>query len=237
MGKYIVIKPRGFAKLDDSFREFEEYEANKIVGVDAFIQQQVGREAVERKVGDYVLWISDPETIVETEEEDIIIPETPDLTCNMLINEVEFAFGGVVITANHRISDDKFAGLEEQDVANIMNLFTQTDTVLVEDEETGDYVAVDRVFDALLNYSGIIEEIPEDPIIDDIIIIDEELENINEPEYEDPDPKYFDDIDFGDAELPMPDELPPEVEDDYEDLANENLEVEIAENEIEGLEK
>lgn len=232
MEKYIVIKPRGFVKLDDSYREIEEYEVNKIVGVEAFIQQQVGKPAVERKVGDYVLWISDPEAVVETEEGDITLPETPDLTCNLLINEVEFAFGGVVVTSNHRITNDKYAGLNEQDVANIMNLFTQTDTVLVEDEETGDYIAVDRVFDALLNYSGTIEEVPDDPAIEDVEIPEEDIENIEEPEYEDTDPQYFDDIDFGDVELPMPDELPPEVEEDYDDLSNEYLDVTVEDEEV-----
>ncbi|RIO07133.1 hypothetical protein BUZ94_13435 [Mammaliicoccus sciuri] len=237
MRKYIVIKPRGFAKIDDSYREFEEYEVNKIVGVEAFIQQQVGQPAVERKVGDYILWISNPEAIVETEEGDIAVPETPDLTCNLLINEVEFAFGGVVVTANHRILDDKYEGLNEQDIANIMNLFTQTDTVLVEDEETGKYIAVDRVFDALLNYSGTIEEVPDDPVIEDIEFPEEDIENISEPEYEDTDPEYFDDIDFGDVELPMPDELPPEVEveDDFDDLSQENLDIEVEDEELESL--
>lgn len=238
MSKYIVIKPRGFVKLDDTYREFEEYEASKIVGKEAFVQQQVGQEAVERKVGDYVFWISDPNMVVESEDEsEIVLPAITNLTCNMLINEVEFAFGGVVVTANHRVTNDKYAGLEEQDVANIMNLFTQTDTVLVEDEETGDYIAVDRVFDALLNYSGIETEVPEDPIVEEIVIDDEKLETSTEPEYDDSDPQFFDDLEFGDAELPLSDELPPTVEEEYEDLANENLEVEIAEDEIEGLEE
>ncbi|WP_323709413.1 hypothetical protein [Mammaliicoccus sciuri] len=218
--KYIVIEPRGYAKVDDTTREILEFDVNKIVGVDSFIQQQVGKEAVSRKVGDYVLWISNPETVVETEdEEDIVVPETPDLMCNMLINEVEFAFGGVVVTANHTVTEDLYAGLEDQDVANIMNLFTNTDTVLVEDVETGDLIAVDRVFDALLSYSSVETEVPEDPIIEEIPTETEEFDyETFEETYEDSDPELFDELEFGEKELEVPDDVPPEI---VEDISTE----------------
>lgn len=218
--KYIVIEPRGYAKVDDTTREILEFDVNKIVGVESFIQQQVGKEAVSRKVGDYVLWISNPDTVVETEdEEDIVVPETPDLMCNMLINEVEFAFGGVVVTANHTVTEDLYAGLEDQDVANIMNLFTNTDTVLVEDVETGDLIAVDRVFDALLSYSSVETEVPEDPIIEEIPTDTEEFDyETFEETYEDSDPEQFDELEFGEKELEVPDDVPPEI---VEDISTE----------------
>ena len=214
--KYIVIEPRGYAKVDDTTREILEFDVNKIVGVESFIQQQVGKEAVSRKVGDYVLWISNPDSVVETEdEEDIVVPDTPDLMCNMLINEVEFAFGGVVVTANHTVTEDLYAGLTDQDVANIMNLFTNTDTVLVEDVETADLIAVDRVFDALLLYSGVETEVPEDPIIEEIPIETEEFDyEAFEETYEDPEPERFDELEFGETELEVPDEAPPEIVED-----------------------
>lgn len=218
--KYIVIEPRGYAKVDDTTREILEFDVNKIVGVESFIQQQVGKEAVSRKVGDYVLWISNPESVVETEdEEDIVVPETPDLMCNMLINEVEFAFGGVVVTANHTVTEDLYAGLEGQDVANIMNLFTNTDTVLVEDVETGDLIAVDRVFDALLSYSSVETEVPEDPIIEEIPTETDEFDyETFEETYEDSDPELFDELEFGEKELEVPDDVPPEI---VEDISTE----------------
>lgn len=218
--KYIVIEPRGYAKVDDTTREILEFDVNKIVGVESFIQQQVGKEAVSRKVGDYVLWISNPESVVETEdEEDIVVPETPDLMCNMLINEVEFAFGGVVVTANHTVTEDLYAGLEDQDVANIMNLFTNTDTVLVEDVETGDLIAVDRVFDALLSYSSVETEVPEDPIIEEIPTETDEFDyETFEETYEDSDPELFDELEFGEKELEVPDDVPPEI---VEDISTE----------------
>lgn len=218
--KYIVIEPRGYAKVDDTTREILEFDVNKIVGVESFIQQQVGKEAVSRKVGDYVLWISNPDTVVETEdEEDIVVPETPDLMCNMLINEVEFAFGGVVVTANHTVTEDLYAGLEDQDVANIMNLFTNTDTVLVEDVETGDLIAVDRVFDALLSYSSVETEVPEDPIIEEIPTETDEFDyETFEETYEDSDPELFDELEFGEKELEVPDDVPPEI---VEDISTE----------------
>lgn len=212
--KYIVIEPRGYAKIDDSTREILEFEADKIVGVESFIQQQVGKEAVPRKVGDYVLWISNPDTVVETEdEENIVVPETPNLMCNMLINEVEFAFGGVVVTANHKVSDDLLVGLADQDVANIMNLFTNTDTVLVEDNETLDLIAVDRVFDALLTYSNIETEAPTDPIIEEIPADTEEFDYESfEETYEDTEPEYFDELEFGETVLEVPEEVDSEIE-------------------------
>lgn len=212
--KYIVIEPRGYAKIDDSIREILEFDANKIVGVESFIQQQVGKEAVPRKVGDYVLWISNPDSVVETEdEENIVVPETPNLMCNMLINEVEFAFGGVVVTANHKVSDDLLAGLADQDVANIMNLFSNTDTVLVEDNETLDLIAVDRVFDALLTYSNIENEAPSDPIIEEIPTDMEEFDyETFEETYEDTEPEYFDELEFGETVLEVPEEVDSEIE-------------------------
>src|SRR5690606_19025475 len=121
---YLVIKPRGAAKLDDSYREIEEYDAKSIPAIEAFIEQQVGKNPVSRKVGDYLLWISNPNLIEEIDDETVEIPDTIDLTCNLLINEFEFAFGGVVVTANVSVTDDVYEGLNEQDVANIMNVFS-----------------------------------------------------------------------------------------------------------------
>lgn len=162
MNKYIVIKPRGSAKLDDSYREIEEYDSNSITAVESFIEQQVGKNPVSRKVGDYLLWISNPSIVEEVDDEIVEIPDTIDLTCNLLINEFEFAFGSVVVTANVRVTENIYEGLNEQDVANVMNVFSMSDAILVEDPNTLEVVAVDRVFDALLSPNGISDEVPEE---------------------------------------------------------------------------
>lgn len=215
--KYIVIEPRGYAKLDDNTREILEFDKSKIVGVESFVQQQVGKEAVERRVGDYIFWIANPNSLVEIENEKIVVPETPNLMCNMLINEVEFAFGGVVITSNFRVNkDDKYAGLNEQDVANIMNLFTQTDTVLIEDNETFELIAVDRIFDALLSFSETNDAIMEEPLIEDI---GEEIFDYDTfvETYEDSDPDIFDELEFGETILEVPDGVPDPIEEPKEE--------------------
>lgn len=221
--KYLVIKPRGYADLTDSSREIEEFEVNKITAVDAFIKQQVGKEAVPRQVGDYTFWIGNPNEIIEIEGDEIEVPTTEEnLMCNMLINENEFAFGGVVITSNYKVTEDKYAGLNEQDIAYVMNAFTLADAVLVEDEEAERYIAVDRMFDALLSPNGLSYVEYEDPFVEDL---EDEPEEEYIEEEEDNDPDIFDDIEFGDAEVPMP-ELPDDMlAEDDEELENEKLDV------------
>lgn len=233
MNKYLVIKPRGAAKLDDSYREIEEYEANSISAVETFIEQQVGKNPVSRKVGDYLLWISNPNLVEEVDEELIEIPDTIDLTCNLLINEFEFAFGGVVVTSNIKITDNKFEGLNEQDVANIMNVFSMSDAILVEDPNTLEVVAVDRIFDALLSPNGMTEE-----EIEEIEFVPDELgedapEDVDE--YRDDDGSEMEEIEFEDVEdesigewvdiddledYESEDDIP--FEDPGEDVINEN---------------
>lgn len=224
--KFIVIRPRGQVKLDDNYRELLEFDISKISGYETFIQQQIGRKPVSRKIGDYLFWIADP--YIEVVEEDIsfTVPENVDLTCNLLINEMEFAFGSVVVTSNHTVDSNEFSGLSEQDVANIMNMFTLTEAILVEDPETEEVVAVDRIFDGLLTYNSINIDTEIDPTISEPIIDDEQLEI--EEGYEDGDPAEFDEIEFGDSEFPMPPEYPVEIiEDDSTNLDNESLEIEV----------
>lgn len=219
--KYVVIKPRGYADLTDGSREIEEFQADKITAVDAFIKQQVGKEVVARKVGDYIFWIANPNEVIDIEDGDIEVPDTENnLMCNMLINESEFAFGGVVVTSNYEVTKDEYAGLNEQDIAYIMNAFTLADSVLVEEPETERYIAVDRMFDALLSPNGISYVEYEDPFLEEI---EEDIDEIPDDEYEDSDPDIFDDIEFGDKELPMPD-LPDDMLVEEDELEDENLE-------------
>lgn len=198
MNKYLVIKPRGAAKLDDSYREIEEYDAKSIPAIEAFIEQQVGKNPVSRKVGDYLLWISNPNLIEEIDDETVEIPDTIDLTCNLLINEFEFAFGGVVVTANVSVTDDVYEGLNEQDVANIMNVFSMSDAILVEDPNTLEVVAVDRVFDALLSPNGISEEVPEEFEFTPDELEDDPVENTDE--FADEDGSAMEELEFEDVD-------------------------------------
>lgn len=201
---YIVIKPRGSIKLGDGQKEIEIHRVKDIPSVESFINQQVGKKAVQRRVGDYLFWIADPNTPDELENtvEDIEegVPDTPELTCNLLINETEFAFGNVVVTANIAVEADKFIGLNEQDVANIQNLFTKTGAYIVEDTYTGEDVAVDSVFDALLSPNGMNFEDFEDIEVDVPEIEDEIPEDYSNSEIEDADPDVFDEIEFGEVE-------------------------------------
>ncbi|QSN68448.1 hypothetical protein JTZ62_04650 [Mammaliicoccus sciuri] len=231
MTKFIVIKPRGSAKLDDSYREIEEYDANSIPAVEAFIEQHVGKNPVSRKVGDYLLWISNPNIVEEVDEEEIEVPDTIDLTCNLLINEFEFAFGGVVVTANLRVTENQYEGLNEQDVANIMNVFSMSDAILVEDPNTLEVVAVDRVFDALLSPNGISEDEQEEiefippELGDDApeevdIFADDDGSEMEEIEFEDVDDEGvgewidIDDLEDYESEDDIPFEDPDEITED-----------------------
>jgi len=171
--------------------------------------------------------------VEEVDEELIEIPDTIDLTCNLLINEFEFAFGGVVVTSNIKITDNKFEGLNEQDVANIMNVFSMSDAILVEDPNTLEVVAVDRIFDALLSPNGMTEE-----EIEEIEFVPDELgedapEDVDE--YRDDDGSEMEEIEFEDVEdetigewvdiddledYESEDDIP--FEDPDEDVINEN---------------
>ena len=223
--KYVVVKPRGYADLTDGSREIQEFEVSKITATESFITQQVGKNAVSRKIGDYIFWIANPNEVIEIEDGEIEVPDTEEnLFCNMLLNEIEFAFGGVVITSNYEATNDVYAGLNDQDIAYIMNAFTLADAVLVEDPNSGRYIAVDRIFDALLAPNGLSYVEYEDPFIEEIEgENDDDLLTDVEDEYEDKDPEIFDDIDYGDSELPMP-ELPDDLLVEVEDLEEENLE-------------
>lgn len=153
--KYLILKPRGAVNLGDSKKPMAEIAASSIQSKNSFIQQQIGRHAIKIHVGDYVFWISDPSVKVKTEDGEVVINDTIDMTCNLLINETLFAFGNVVVTANHRVDNDEFKGLADQDIANIMNSFTLSTAALVYDEKLGKEVAVDRIRDAILAPNGI----------------------------------------------------------------------------------
>lgn len=153
--KYLVIKPRKEAKLGEFNKEFIEFEANKITDLPPFIEQHVGKKAVMRYVGDYVFWISDPNTIRDSESGQEEILDTITLTPNLMVNESEIAYGSVVVTANKAVGNSETEGLTDVDIGYIMNAFTLSGAVLVDHEELNNPVAVDRVSDNILSPNGI----------------------------------------------------------------------------------
>lgn len=177
--KYLSIKPRT-EKLSNNSKFFSEFEVSKINGVKAFIEQRVGKAPVKRVVGDYIFWISDPKTIVETEEGETEIEDTIDtLMPNLLLNETEIAYGEVIVTANAKVSADEYAGLADIDIGYIMNAFTNSSSVLVEDSLTGAKIAVDKVFESLLSPNGVNNPIQENIVPEFIIVDDESGESID----------------------------------------------------------
>lgn len=177
--KYLVVKPRKEAKLGEFNKEFIEFDANKIADLPPFIEQHVGKKAVKRYVGDYVFWISDPNTVRNSESGQEEIIDTITLTPNLMVNESEIAYGSVVITANKSVGTSETEGLTDVDIGYIMNAFTMSGAVLVDQEELNDPVAVDRVSDNILSPNGVSSDIFED-IVPEIIEMEEVQEDFTE---------------------------------------------------------
>ena len=177
--KYLSIKPRT-EKLSNNSKHFSEFEVSKINGVEAFIEQRVGKAPVKRVIGDYVFWISDPKTAVDTESGIIEIEDTIDsLIPNLLLNEAEIAYGEVIITANSKVSSNDYEGLTDVDIGYIMNAFTNSSSVLIEDDISDLTIAVDKITESLLSPNGVDNNVQEDVIPDFITIDDEEVESID----------------------------------------------------------
>lgn len=177
--KYLSIKPRT-EKLSNNNKQFNEFDVNKINGVEAFIEQRVGKAPVKRVVGDYVFWISDPKTAVDTESGIIEIEDTIEsLIPNLLLNEAEIAYGEVIITANNKVSSDDYEGLTDIDIGYIMNAFTNSSSVLIEEDISGATIAVDKITESLLSPNGVDNNVQEEVVPDFITINDEEVESID----------------------------------------------------------
>lgn len=171
--KYLIIYPRGTKKIGDSKKVFKEVEAKAIQSKETFVQQNVGKEAIEVTVGDYVFWVSNPNAIVEEESGQDEFLETITLTPNLLINEMLFAHGNAVVTAHIPTCETYFDGLNEQDIANIYNAFTKSTATIVEDVGTGLDVAVDKIDSSLLSFTNV-EENSVEVIEPKILEIDDE---------------------------------------------------------------
>lgn len=177
--KYLSIKPRT-EKLSNNSKHFNEFDVNKINGVEAFIEQRVGKAPVKRVIGDYVFWISDPKTAVDTESGIIEIEDTIEsLIPNLLLNEAEIAYGEVIVTANNKVSSDDYEGLTDVDIGYIMNAFTNSSSVLIEEDISGATIAVDKITESLLSPNGVDNNVQEEVVPDFIIIDDEEVESID----------------------------------------------------------
>lgn len=171
--KYLIIYPRGTKKIGDSKKVFKEVEAKAIQSKETFVQQNVGKEAIEVTVGDYVFWVSDPTAVAEEESGQVNFIETITLTPNLLIDEMLFAHGNVVVTAHVPTSKTHYDGLNEQDIANIYNAFTKSTAIIVEDVGTGLDVAVDKIDSSLLSFSNV-EENSMEMIEPEILELDDE---------------------------------------------------------------
>lgn len=165
--KYLVLKPRGDSSESKSF---EEFDVNKINSPQTFIQQQVGTEAVARLVGDYILWISNPVEKAEDESGEVFNVQKNfdkiNLTANALLNEFELAYGNIVVTSNYKITRDLYKGLNTQDIANVMNAFVKSNSLLV--ENGGKQLVVDAVIDSILSPNGLSDIELEEPEIPDL---------------------------------------------------------------------
>lgn len=156
--KFLIIKPNtdSINRLKNQ-KLFEEVEVAKINNPRVFIQEKVGTDAVSRLVGDYLVWISNPnENVIDDTGlsyeggKDFI---NSKLTANLLVNEYEFAYGNVIVTSNYNVTKNEFSGLNTQDVANVMNAFSHTDTALVEQNKK--QVVVDKLNDPFLSPNGL----------------------------------------------------------------------------------
>ncbi len=171
--KFLVIKPRGTDKLGDESKRIVEYDASKLPSYEAFVQQQVGKHVVSRIVGDYVFWIADPNRVVVSDIEEFEVPSNDAMTSNLMLNEKDLAKGNVVVTGNARLNTDLYSGLEDQDIAYILNAFTLSGVLLVADANNVQ-VAVDQLTDSILSPNGLllgntVDIVPDIPIIDDSI--------------------------------------------------------------------
>lgn len=156
--KFLIIKPNtdSINRLKNQ-KLFEEVDVAKINNPKVFIQEKIGTDAVSRLVGDYLVWMSNPnENVIDDTGfnyeggKDFI---NSKLTANLLVNEHEFAYGNVIITSNYNVTKNEFSGLTTQDVANVMNAFSKTDTALV--DQNNKQVVIDRLNDPFLSPNGI----------------------------------------------------------------------------------
>lgn len=138
--KYLIIKPK-------QSNRFIEVSVKSVSNPDTFIQQEIGAPALARQVGDYTVWIADPQEVV-LDEEGLAFKGTrlSNVTPNMLINEFEVAYGNVVITSNYKVTSNKYSGLNEQDIANVMNALLNSNSTLVDFK--GSQVTIDCLNDA-----------------------------------------------------------------------------------------
>lgn len=187
---FVIIKPRGNVKLGDTFKELEIVEMKNIGDYNVFIQNRVGVKPIYKQVGDYILWYSDPNEYIFTElNESFEVPTEVTQIPNLLVNEDEIAFGDVVITSNVITNNaDLFYGLDDEDYAGIINSFVDAGQVLVEHGDDEETFVIDRVFDGLLSPSKKVHEELEEPVIEEIEIIDDkEMLQMDLIEYEDED--------------------------------------------------
>ncbi|MGW7862051.1 hypothetical protein [Staphylococcus xylosus] len=190
MAMFVIIKPRGNVKLGDTFKELEIVEMKNIGDYNVFIQNRVGVKPIYKQVGDYILWYSDPNEYIFTElNESFEVPTEVTQIPNLLVNEDEIAFGDVVITSNVITNNaDLFYGLDDEDYAGIINSFVDAGQVLVEHGDDEETFVIDRVFDGLLSPSKKVHEELEEPVIEEIEIIDDkEMLQMDLIEYEDED--------------------------------------------------
>lgn len=215
---FIIIKPRGNAKLGDTFKEIEAVEMKNIGDYYVFIQNRVGVKPIYKQVGDYVLWYSDPNKYIFTElDESFEVPTEVTQIPNLLVNEDEIAFGDAIITSNVITNnEDLFYGLDDEDYARVINSFVDAGQVLVEHGDEEETFVIDRVFDGLLSPSKKVHEELVEPVIEEIEIIDgKEMLQTDLIEYEDED--YVPDDDLYDKPFGGTDE-------DFDTIDSETLE-------------
>lgn len=173
--KYLVVKPNVDSKVGKLDKVFEEFEVKKVNDIQVFIEQNVGKQPVKRIVGDYVVWISDPYTIRNTEGGKEKVLDNITLTPNLMIHESEIAYGSVVFTANNRVGSNEYEGLTDIDIGYIMNSFTLSGSILVETSENTP-VAIDRLNDNILNPSGVLSN-NSNTITPNILTVEDSVEN------------------------------------------------------------
>lgn len=158
--KYLIIKPK-------QLNRFIEVSVKSVSNPDTFIQQEIGAPALARQVGDYTVWIADPQEVV-LDEEGLAFKGTrlSNVTPNMLINEFEVAYGNVVVTSNYKVTSNKYSGLNEQDIANVMNALLNSNSTLVDFK--GSQVTIDCFNDAFLAPNGITIDYYDEPVIDSL---------------------------------------------------------------------
>ncbi|WP_305850021.1 hypothetical protein [Staphylococcus hyicus] len=156
--KFLIIKPNtdSINRLKNP-KLFEEVEVTKINNPKVFIQEKIGTDVISRLVGDYLVWMSNPnENIIDDtgfnyEGGKNLV--NSHLSINMLVNEQDFAYGNVIVTSNYKVTSSMFAGLNNQDIANVMNAFSNTDTAIV--DQNNKQVVIDKLNDPLLSPNGL----------------------------------------------------------------------------------